>query len=33
MTDLLTKHNLINNVLKEARQSHKIHHQNALALK
>ena len=33
MTDLLTKDNLINNVLKQARQSHKIHHQNAFALK
>lgn len=33
MTDLLTKDNLINNVLKQAKQSHKIHHQNALELK
>lgn len=33
MTDLLTKDNLIKNVLKQAKESHKIHHQNALELK
>lgn len=33
MTDLSTKDNLINNILKQARQSHKSHHQNALILK
>lgn len=33
MTDLLTKSNLINNVLKQTRQNHKICHQNALTLK
>lgn len=33
MTDLSTKDNLINNILKQARQSHKSYHQNALTLK
>lgn len=33
MTHLSTKDNLINNILKQARQSHKSHHQNALTLK